>query len=53
MKFQFMINLLLPLSALVSGCNATRGVGQDIELADETIEELAEDAEDEIDEEGK
>ena len=51
-KFHFMVIPLLLLSAVLSGCNTTRGIGQDLESAGEKIEELAEDAEDEIDDEG-
>lgn len=34
------------LMAAISGCNTTRGMGQDIEAAGQKIEELAEDTKD-------
>lgn len=35
--------------ALIAGCNTTRGIGEDVEAAGDTIEEVAEEAEDELD----
>lgn len=44
--------LVIALAALLglsqTACNTTRGVGEDVEAAGEGIQDLAEDAEDEI-----
>lgn len=44
-----LLALLLTFSAfLISGCNTTRGFGQDVEATGEAIEETAEEAKEEL-----
>jgi predicted small secreted protein len=40
---------LLQLALATSACNTTRGFGEDVEATGEAIEDSAEDAEDEMD----
>lgn len=40
---------LIAALSLLSGCNTTRGIGEDVEAAGEKIEEVAEEAQDELD----
>ena len=47
-KILYAIPILAFLCAGLTGCNTTRGLGQDIEQTGEAIEEVAEETEDEL-----
>jgi len=42
--------LMLILAGALSACNTTRGLGEDVEAAGEGIQDVADDAKDELDE---
>ena len=48
MKNYFTMFFLLLSAIVITGCNTTRGVGQDVEAAGQKIEELAEGAKEEL-----
>lgn len=48
MKIAYLLALFL-LALATSACNTTRGFGEDVEATGEAIEDSAEDAEDEMD----
>lgn len=50
MKHYLYILLLAAAGIAMSGCNTTKGFGKDVEAAGETIEDVAEDTEEEIEE---